>query len=83
MRACNAADKYRTVFAVHVELLFPSTRVDDNKPKTAAEMYHPKKPKVPQCLKLHDISSVDSRKSNIIVSAHMVLSLPAYALFDI
>jgi hypothetical protein len=48
-------------------MLYP-TRAEEHKPKTAAEMYHPKKPKAAQCLKLHDISSVDSRKTNIIVS---------------
>jgi len=57
---------------VHVEILLnTNTANTNNKALTAAEMYHPKKAKPPPCLKLHEVQTLDLRKS-VIVDAMMV-----------
>lgn len=61
-------DKNRTIFTVHVEFLSQPVADSTVKPKTAADLYHPRKPKATPYFKLHEVQSVDVRKTNIIVS---------------
>lgn len=64
-------DKHRSVFTVHVEFLLNSSTpaaASNAKALSAAEMYHPKKTKPPPCMKLHEVQTIDMKKTTVIVS---------------